>query len=142
MSHQRLDPSSGEPPPVWATMDAGDPIDLPPLAEEICRRYEREFPDEQGRYGDTGRAWCLHDNQYLLYWGAEAADGYLDMVQQVAWLASVLEARDFPLHRLARDLEIGADVVREQLTPPVAEPLADVLTDAAGYVRSHGTFLA
>lgn len=122
-------------------MDAGDPIELPPLAEEICRRYQREFPDEQRRYGDTGMAWCLHDNQYLLCWGAEAADGYLDMLQQVAWLASVLEARDFPMERLARDLEIGADVVRERVTAPMAEPLAGVLADAADYVRSRGTFL-
>lgn len=122
-------------------MDAGERIDLTSLAEEICRRYQREFPDEQERYGDAGGAWCMHDNQYLLCWGAEAADGYLDMWQQVGWLASVLEARDYPLDRLARDLEIGADVVREELAPTVAEPLADVLVGAAGYVRSRETFL-
>ena len=136
-----MDPSSGEPPPVSATTDAGESIDLTPLAEEISRRYLGEFPDEEARHGARGRAWCVHDNQYILYWGAEAADGYLDMRAQVAWLASVLEARDYPLDRLARDLEIGADVVRDQLSPAVAEPLADVLADAAGYVRSHGTFL-
>ena len=141
MTDRRTEAPGGEPPPASVTLDAGDPIDLPPLAEEICRRYQLEFPDEQTRYGDTGMAWCVHDNQYLLCWGAEAADGYLDMSQQVAWLASVLEARDFPLDRLARDLEIGADVVRDRLTPDVAGPLADVLTEAAGYVRSRQTFL-
>jgi hypothetical protein len=31
----------------------------------------------------------------------------------VTWLAGVLGARDFPLDRLARDLEIAADVVRD-----------------------------
>jgi len=86
-------------------------------------------------------AWCVHDNQYLLCWGGEAAGGYLDMNGQVAWLASVLEARHYPVVRLARNLEIGADVVRDRLTPEQAEPLADVLSDAAGYVRSRDTFL-
>ena len=141
MTDRRTEAPGGEPPPASVTTDAGQPIELRPLAEEICRRYQLEFPDEQERYGDTGMAWCLHDNQYLLSWGAEAADGYLDMLQQVAWLASVLEARGFPLDRLARDLEIAADVVRGRLTTTVAGPLADVLTEAAGHVRSRETFL-
>ena len=141
MSDRRLAPPGGEPPPASVSMDAGEPIELTALAEEICRRYRAEFPDEQQRYGDAGLAWCLHDNQYLLCWGAEAADGYLDMKQQVAWLASVLEARAYPLVRLARDLEIGADVVRDRLDAPRAGPLAAVLAGAADYVRSRETFL-
>ena len=141
MSHRGDEPPGGEPAPLSVTFDSGERIELPPLAQEISSRYLGEFPDEQARYGETGKAWCVHDNQYLLYWGAEAADGYLDMKQQVAWLASVLEAREYPLDRLARDLEIGADVVRDQLSPAVAEPLAEVLADAAGYIRSRQTFL-
>ncbi len=141
MTEPPLEPLSGEPPPVSVTTDAGAAIDLSSLAQEISRRYLAEFPDDEARYRDRSKEWCVHDNQYLLYWGAEAVDGYVDMLGQVAWLASVLEARDYPLDRLARDLEIGADVVRDQLSSAVAEPLADVLIDAAGYVRSHGTFL-
>jgi hypothetical protein len=119
----------------------GAPVDLTSLAGEICRRYHDEFPDEHDRYGDAGTAWCLHDNQYLLFWGAEAAGGHLDMRREVSWLASILESRSFPLDRLARDLEIGAQVVRGHLQPDQAEPLADVLADAAAYVRSRDTFL-
>ena len=141
MSGHRLRPPGGEPPPATVTTDAGESLDLRGLAEEIARRYAREFPDEQARYGEAGRAWCIHDNQYLLAWSADAVDGHLDMRGQVAWLASILEARDYPLERLARDLEIGVDVVRERVTPSVADALADVLADAAAYVRSRDTFL-
>jgi hypothetical protein len=142
VNDRRLQPPGGEPPPASVSLGTGAPLDLTRLAAEICRVYQAEFPDEQERYGDVGTAWCVHDNQYLLYWGAEAADGYLDMRREVSWLASVLEARDFPLDRLARDLEIGAEVVREELGPEQAESLASVLVDAAVYVRSRSTFLA
>jgi hypothetical protein len=142
VTDRRLQPPGGEPPPASVPLGSGEPLDLASLAEDICRSYQREFPDEQEQYGDAGTAWCVHDNQYLLFWAAEAADGYLDMRREVSWLASVLEARDFPLDRLARDLEIGAQVVRERLLAEQAEPLAAVLLDAAGYVRSRDTFLA
>jgi hypothetical protein len=141
VTDRRLEPPGGEPPPATVTLGSGDQIDLVSLAEAICRRYQGEFPDEQERYGEAGAAWCLHDNQYLLFWAAEAADGYLDMRAQVAWLASVLEAREFPLDRLARDLEIGAEAVRDQLRTEQAEPLAVVLADAAAYVGSRDSFL-
>ena len=138
----RLQPPGGEPPPATVSLGDGQPLDLAALAEEICRRYRAEFPDEEGRYGEVGTAWCVHDNQYLLHWAAEAADGYLDMRSEVAWLGSVLEARDFPLDRLARDLEIGAEVARERLTAGQAERLGEVLVDAAAFVRSRGSFLS
>ena len=138
----RLEPPGGEPPPASVTLGDGQPLDLAALAEEICRRYRAEFPDEEGRYGEVGTAWCVHDNQYLLHWAAEAAEGYVDMRREVAWLGSVLEARAFPLQRLARDLEIGAEVVQERLSPGQAEPLAEVLVDTAAFVRSRGSFLS
>lgn len=141
MRDRRLEPPGGEPPPASASIGSGAPIDLISLAREICRRYRLEFPDDQERYGDAGEAWCLHDNQYLLSWAAEAADGLLDMNREVAWLARVLEARRFPLDRLARNLEIGADVVHEESSLKAVEGLADVLTHAAGFVRSRDTFL-
>lgn len=58
----------------------------------------------------------------------------------ISWLARVLESRGFPLERLARSLEIGADVVRDQVGG-AGEDLAQMLGDNAGYVRSRSTFL-
>jgi hypothetical protein len=107
------EPPSGAPPPVRAELRGGEALDLRALAEQICRQYRREFPDEHDRYGDAGMAWCVHDNQYLLSWAVTEANGYGGFEAQVAWLAGILEARDFPLDRLARDLEIGAGVVTD-----------------------------
>ena len=122
-------------------MSSGESIALMPLAEEICRRYRHEYPDEQERYGDAGQAWCLHDNLYLLSWAVDDADGSPVMQTEVAWLARVLESRAFPLDRLARDLDIGADVVRHQLASAFSGKIARVLAQAATYVMSRDTFL-
>ena len=119
----------------------GAAISLEPLAREICRRYQLEFPDEKGRYGDAGNDWCVHDNQHLLHWGAESVDGFVDMHQEVAWLARVLEARAFPLTRLARDLDLAAEVTGERVPGSPGEILSAVFHDAAAFVRSRATFL-
>jgi len=108
------------------TAPDGTPLDLRALAQEVCRRYQAEYPDEEERYGDAGRAWCVHDNQYLLHWALLDVEGTTSLDRQVAWLARVLAARDFPLDRLARDLELCADVVgalHGQWAPGVAERL-------------------
>jgi hypothetical protein len=63
-------------------------------------------------------------------------NGELDIRQEVAWLATVLEARDFPIDRLARDLDIGAQVVISEVGGPAALELAALLADTAGFVRS------
>ncbi len=105
-------PPTGANPPTEMRTATGEVIDLVPLAQEICRRYREEFPDEQVRYGDAGNAWCVHDNQHLLDWAAGSLSGWVKLEQEVGWLADVLEARDFPLNRLARNLDIGAQVVR------------------------------
>jgi hypothetical protein len=122
-------------------LDDCEPLDLQELAREICSHYRLEFPDERERFGDVGQAWCVHDNQYVLDWGIEALSGYVDMRDEISWLASVLEARDFPLDRLARNLDIGADVVRTRVAGEPGERLARVLADAAAFVRSRDTFL-
>ncbi len=107
----RTAPPGGQPPPTSAATPAGE-VDLVALAAEICRRYDAEFPDERDRYGEAGMAWCRHDNQHLLAWAiADVHSEHVDLLTQVAWLARVLAARDFPLDRLARDLEIAAGVV-------------------------------
>jgi hypothetical protein len=127
------------PPPTEAAVGGGTPIDLVALAREICTRYRAEFPDEEGRYGDAGVKWCLHDNQHILNWAAGARNGFVDLERELAWLARVLEARDFPLDRLARNLEIAADVVRERLEGD-ERAVADDLAGGASFVRSRGTF--
>jgi hypothetical protein len=119
----------------------GRSLDLPSLAREICRRYQIEYPDELERYGDAGNAWCVHDNQYLLHWGAEAVNGFVDLQREVAWLAQVLESRNFPLIRLARNLDLAAEVVRERVDGLPGDRLAGELLNAAYFVRSRGTFL-
>ena len=43
------EPPSGAAPPATAEL-GGDVLDLRALAEEICRRYRAEFPDEQRRW--------------------------------------------------------------------------------------------
>ena len=131
----RPSPPSGHPPPRSVRTADGEELDLEALAREVCARYRAEFPDEEERYGEAGHLWCLHDNQYLLEWAVWDAQGLADLEPQVAWLAGVLEAGEFPLDRLARDLEIAAEVIREHAHP------AGALRDAAAMVRSRPTFL-
>ena len=127
---------SGHPPPLAAQLHDGEELDLRQLAKEICSRYRAEFPDEQERYGDAGIAWCLHDNQHILNWAVIACKGFEALEPRIDWLAGVLEARDFPLDRLARDLEIAASVVEDEL-PPSHQALAEELMAGAGFVRSR-----
>ena len=108
------EPPSGHPPPASAELREGSTLDLRDIAEEICRRYRAEFPDEEGRYGDAGVAWCIHDNQHILNWAITESNGYGGLEGQLAWLAGVLHARDFPVARLRRDLEIAAEVVEDR----------------------------
>jgi hypothetical protein len=115
-------------------MGADAPVELVPLAEEICRRYRDEFPDEQGRYGDAGMAWCVHDNQHVLNWAVGARNGYVDLHKELAWLARVLEAREFPVERLVRNLEIAAAVTADL-------PIADDLAAGARFIREQGSFV-
>jgi hypothetical protein len=136
---RRPAPPSGQPPPSGVALADGTRLDLEPLAREVCARYAAEFPDEEERYGEAGHQWCLHDNQYLLSWAVLDQAGFVDLEEQVAWLARVLEARTFPLDRLARDLEIAADVLGARV--PAAEDAARRLEAAAVMVRARGSFL-
>jgi hypothetical protein len=120
---------SGAPPPE----EAGG-LDLRAMAERVTDRYGVEFPDEDERYEPrVWRAWCRHDSQYLLQWAVLDAEGATSLQRQVDWLAGVLEARGFPLDRLARTLELCAD---EADTEDRADA-ASSLRDAAGGVRSR-----
>jgi hypothetical protein len=127
-------PPGGTPPPDRAVLvGADEPIELAPLAEEICRRYREEFPDEEARYGDAGMTWCIHDNQHILNWAVGARNGYVDLQAELSWLARVLDARDFPLERLARNLEIAAEVT-------AGIPIADDLAAGARFIGSRESF--
>ncbi len=104
---------------------------LRPVAEEVSHRVRAEFPDEHERYGDAGFEWCVHDNQHLLNW-ASLSDAVF--ARQLEWLEEILEARAYPLARLARDLEIAGDVVDERWGE-VAAPVAARLRRGAEVVR-------
>ncbi len=133
-------PPSGHPPPERARLEDGTELNLRDLAAEICRRYREAYPDEEGRYGDAGVAWCLHDNQHLLNWAVLDVRGDTSLVAQVSWLAGVLEARAFPLDRLAHDLDLAADVLGQH-APSAPPEMTAVLRRAARHVRDTDTFL-
>jgi hypothetical protein len=133
------EPPSGYPPPVTAELHGEGTLDLHGLAREICARYRAEFPDEEERYGDAGLAWCVHDNQHLLNWAVTELNGYGGFERQLAWLASVLDAREFPLDRLARNLDIAAAVVEQALEH--GDRLSELLLGGARFVRSRPSFL-
>lgn len=123
-SPRSLQPPQGGTPPPQEAATGGASIYLAPLAARICRRYRGEFPDEEERYGDAGMAWCVHDLQWILAW---AADGELG--QNLEWLARVLVARDFPLERLVRALELAAEALEEELGGP-SEPASALASEA------------
>lgn len=131
----RLAPPSGAAAPLEEVAPDGSTIDLRSLAKQVCARYRSEFPDEQERYGDAGQAWCVHDNQYILHWAMLDAQGATTLHDQIGWLARVLGARDFPLDRLGRNLEIAADVVAE-VGAPWADDVSGRLRDARAAVTA------
>ena len=137
---KRVAPPGGEPPPTRVALADDLDLDLVDLAAEVCRRYRDAFPDEGERYGHAGGAWCVHDNQHVLNWATLGTRGLLDFDRKLAWLARVLEARDFPLERLARDLEICAEVVGERVGARGSK-LTQLLRSGAELVAATPSFL-
>jgi hypothetical protein len=140
---RRVEPPSGTAPPTAAPSPSGDgsEIDLYALAAATVTRYYAEFTDEDAVYGEVGRLWCQHDLQHLLNWAALDVAGHVSLDEQVAWLARILEAREFPILRLARSLELGAEVVRSDVAGGGAEAMAAKLDGAAAMIRARGSFL-
>jgi hypothetical protein len=104
---------SGEPPPERAWIGDGH-VALDPLAQGIYERYRARFPEYEARYGDTARAWGLHDTKYLLAWAALDADfdsGGNLFVEHVTWLAHILHRRAFPLYQLVAQFTFVADAL-------------------------------
>ena len=108
---RRVSAPSGSPPPDKATLPDRAPVALEPLARESWPLYLAAYPDEIERYGPAAEDWCVHDGKWLLAWAAGAERGDIDLDEQLRWLARVLDARGFPLDRLAGYLEILGDVV-------------------------------
>jgi hypothetical protein len=136
---RQVAPPSGMPPPETVNSPRGREVDLVTIAGEVCASYSSEFPDERERYGPAGADWCRHDCQHLLNWAVLSLTAVLDFEAQLAWLARVLEARDFPLGRLARCLELLAQAVRDHL--PDEPEVAARLDGGAAFVASRPTFL-
>ena len=138
--NSRLAPPTGTAPPERVRSPRGRPIDLVEIARKTCSAYQREFPDERGRYGPAGAEWCRHDTRHLLNWAVLSLTQGLDYERELAWLARVLEARDFPVPRLTRCLELLAQATRESV--PDEPEVAQRVEDGAAYVASHESFLS
>ena len=124
---------SGSPPPTAVTLDERR-IELAPLLETIADRYFAEFPGDLERYGTVARDWELHDTAHCINWAALDVKGFASLDRNIAWLANILRARDFPVEQLARNLELAADVCAGELS----EGVAARLRNAASLVRSDG----
>lgn len=137
---KRPSPPTGMPPPQRVTSAQGRQIDLVEIARTTCTAYDLEFPDERERYGPAGVEWCRHDTQHLLNWAVLSLTDHLDYEQQLAWLARVLEARDFPLPRLARCLELLARTTRQAI--PDEPQIAARVESGASFISSRESFLS
>jgi hypothetical protein len=126
-------------PPETVTGPHGEELDLVAIARDTCKSYDAEFPDERERYGPAGADWCRHDCQHLLSWAVLSLTEALDFEAQLAWLARVLEARDFPISRLARCLGMLAQAVRD-VAPNEPEVVAR-LDAGAEFIGSRAGFL-
>ena len=125
------------PPPVRAMTASGRELDLTALAAEVCAAYFAEFPEDAKRYGAAGHEWCRHDSQHVLNWAVLDERLEVDFEGQLAWLAGVLEAREFPLAHLARNLELMAAAIAEKL--PGEPQIGDRLRAGAASLRSRNS---
>lgn len=102
-----------------------------PLAERICERYYEEFPATDARYGERGRAYCAHDNAYLVAWLVDALDtaGPDSFRTNVAWLRGLLDARGFPMDAFQRNLDFVQEIVAE-VRPDDAARIHDLVVAA------------
>jgi hypothetical protein len=121
-------------PPTRASLPDGVVLDLASLAALISSEHLSRHPDDVARYGDVIRDWCVHDNQHLLNWAVLDVRGELDFGSQVAWLAGVLGARDYPLASLADDLQVAAHTVRKEIDSEYATALGDVLASGVAFI--------
>jgi hypothetical protein len=104
----------------------------------VCDRYFQLFPDHIEHYGAAGDAWCVHDSLYLFAWAIDDLDWDEDaLIEQVLWLARVLSARDFPVPRLGRHLELAAAVARLRGADGLASKLVEGAEAVASWVAEN-----
>ncbi len=79
-------------------------------------RCTSRFPDHDARYGARGRAFCAHDNAYLVAWLVDSLElaGLDSFGTNVEWLRDLLAARDFPMNGFWRNLELVGEAVAER----------------------------
>jgi hypothetical protein len=130
---------SGWPPPVSSCTPDGREIDLVRVARRACVGFVAEFPDYATQYGPAGMPWCVHDTQHILNWAVLSLGGSVEFEHELAWLARVLEAREFSLARLVRGVELLAGAVREDY-PDLSE-VAERVDSGAAFLASRQTFL-
>jgi len=117
---REIDPPSGELPPATVALDDGRELPLAATAAAASDRHLATHAEELARYGPYARDWCVHDLQWVLLWAVLDADGQgVDFAAQLAWLARVLDARNYPLASLADALETLAEEA-EPLSPGAA----------------------
>ncbi len=130
MSGRRVAPPSGMAAPAHARLGS-ERVALGPLTELIADRYFAEFPEDLVTYGDAARPWELYDTAHCLQWAFLDQEGLCDLEKEVTWLADVLRTRGFPVPRLARNLELCADVLANRLGEPAASVAGRLRTAAA-----------
>ncbi|MGO9956027.1 MAG: hypothetical protein ACLP50_08600 [Solirubrobacteraceae bacterium] len=131
---------SGEKPPSSAISPRGEELDLVAVAKLTCSAYDAEFSDERARYGPAGLQWCRHDNQHLLNWAVISLTYGISFENELAWLARILEHRQFPLQRLARDLELLSGALTTAY--PDEQEVAERIKEGAAFIARHSTFIS
>jgi hypothetical protein len=113
------------------TADPAFPAQWLEVAEGICERFYAEFPDHDERYGERGRAYCAHDNAYLVAWLVGALDvaGEASFGRNVAWLRGVLKARRFPMEAFDHNLTLVGEAVT-RLRPGDSQAIARLVATA------------
>ena len=130
-------PPTGVNPPEFFELADGTQIDLGPVALKLCEHYYALNPDDLERYGPAGQVWCDHDSRYLLAWALEdARAGTVDCIAQVQWLGRVLAARAFPVERLARHVELTAEILRTSGFGDVGDRADDRMCEASRLLTS------
>ena len=106
-------------------MAGGGELDLVALASEATDRFCDRVPDYEQRYADgVGRAWAMHDLQHLINWAALDVAGQTSLDEQVAWLAGVLAARDFPGSSIRRGTTAQGTTAPRGTSACLTDPLS------------------
>ncbi len=134
-NRRRTAPPSGMAPPGAVLTTTGETVQLIPLAEEVAGRHLEGHPEDVTRYGEKlAWQWCVHDMQHVLAWAITDQE----FRGQLAWLARILDARDYPVNNLFDCVLTAADVVERDLPPDVASEVADRMRQVADALRSGG----